>query len=1026
GIRIQDSSGNRIGGPSELQRNVISRSRSHGIEITGDLSTNNQIVGNFIGTDLNGTNKNTLNGHGNRGYGVLIDGAPNNLIGGTAETAKNVIADSKLYGIAVVGVTATGNTIQGNFIGTEVEGKRSNQFMSKGDSGLSPVLDVGNEQGGILIQNAADTLIGNLTQLRGTNGGNLISGNLGYGIHIQGSGASNTRIQGNLIGTNASGFEALPNGRDGVFIDNAPDNVVGGTQTGAHNLISGNGGGEFSAFFNDNKFGSGVRIQGTSATGNKVQGNFIGPNLAGTTNILIVPRLGDWRNGGNTGEGVAIINASGNLIGGASPEAHNVISGNAGGVLVQGDTEFARDNIIQGNFIGTDVTGTLELMKAVNSFGVSTHVPGNRNFGISLYRDQGTVVGGESLGEGNVIANSGISNNPDDKPEDLLGRHGILMRGSQDARVIGNIIRKSTDRGVIVDGSIYGPETVFGNTIRLNSIYDNATLGIDLGGDGIDQNDPRDADSGVNGRQNAPAITRILPDPNLPDSFKTLEGELLGPPEKTFTIDFYANTTADDSGFGEGETYLRSIEVTTNEQGVATFSELFLVSETFIAATATDENGNTSEFSNSLALVVNDARDLDDADPNDNVLDIDLNMPGQQISLRAAIMAANVTEIRDVIRFDIPTEDAEPPVILVGATPLPVITKPVLIDGSTQPVAGRVWVQGGMRGPNEHGFNMTSDDVTLRGLKITNFGGDGVRSTHTKLDVENVDLSEGPHLNTVEIAYNGGWGVNSRGTVYVNQSTASIAGDGTVSRFHHNGIGDDDYGGGILSYRGGVTASDLEVTDNDAEGILALRNIEITSAVTPIDISRNRGSGVFSELGGVKLFDSRLQNQFTHTFNDNLGHGLYGHGFAGGSDTGAGVVPGVDLLGTVEVSRNSRWGISGGSSVWIGVNSETTTPVLQGQSRIIGNGTRNSVVQSAEPAGPQPESTSRQHPHRDCHPRRRRARVGRWRTKRRPRHCARQCRRGAALRWNARTLGRSPRQRNHGESWIGRAGSTCG
>ena len=96
----------------------------------------------------------------------------------------------------------------------------------------------------------------------------MISGNLGSGIHITGSGATLNLIEGNFIGTAPSGGilfgQGNPgNGGNGVLIENAPSNVIGGTTSADQNVISANR-------------GVGVLITGTSATGNTVTSNIIG------------------------------------------------------------------------------------------------------------------------------------------------------------------------------------------------------------------------------------------------------------------------------------------------------------------------------------------------------------------------------------------------------------------------------------------------------------------------------------------------------------------------------------------------------------------------------------------------------------------------------------------------------------------------------------------------------------------------------------------------------------------------------
>ena len=151
---------------------------------------------------------------------------------------------------------------------------------------------------------------------------NVISGDVLAGVQIEGPEASGNRVEGNFIGTNALGTEALNDGQgiDGVKIDGAPGNVIGGTEPGARNVISGSGEAD-------------VRIFG-GATRNRVAGNFIGTGADGTGDL------------GVNGGGVIIANASDNTIGGLDADdgaadgeikAANVISGHRfAGVLIFG------------------------------------------------------------------------------------------------------------------------------------------------------------------------------------------------------------------------------------------------------------------------------------------------------------------------------------------------------------------------------------------------------------------------------------------------------------------------------------------------------------------------------------------------------------------------------------------------------------------------------------------------------------------------------------------------------------------
>src|SRR5439155_164049 len=141
------------------------------------------IQGNFIGTSANGTSA-----IGNYSSGVYISGSPNNTIGGTTASARNIISGGTQYfgaGVTINGSSASGNTVQGNYIGTDVNGTTS----------------LANSYYGIQIADAPSNTIG------GTDAAarNIISGNGNSGINISGNPASGNTVQGNFIGTAADG-----------------------------------------------------------------------------------------------------------------------------------------------------------------------------------------------------------------------------------------------------------------------------------------------------------------------------------------------------------------------------------------------------------------------------------------------------------------------------------------------------------------------------------------------------------------------------------------------------------------------------------------------------------------------------------------------------------------------------------------------------------------------------------------------------------------------------------------------------
>ncbi|MBI3653397.1 MAG: HYR domain-containing protein [Acidobacteria bacterium] len=291
GVRLTTASNNRIGGTTATSRNLISGNET-GVGIGGANSTGNLVQGNFIGTNLSG---NAALGNG-MGGGVLIFNSAtniNNTIGGTAAAARNVIAGHLASGVTIMD-SASGNLIQNNFIGTDVTG----------------LVAIANADSNVAIFSANNTVGGTVSGAR-----NLLSGSTQNGVLLQGNLATGNQVQGNFIGTNINGTAALANALNGVLLDGAVGNTIGGTTTAARNLISGNA-------------QHGLAIT-QNAANNQVLNNFIGTTSSGASGLP------------NTFEGVQIGGSAANNFIGAGPPINlgNVIAFNGvSGVRVNGGT----------------------------------------------------------------------------------------------------------------------------------------------------------------------------------------------------------------------------------------------------------------------------------------------------------------------------------------------------------------------------------------------------------------------------------------------------------------------------------------------------------------------------------------------------------------------------------------------------------------------------------------------------------------------------------------------------------------
>ena len=458
------------------------------------------IQGNKIGTDITGTKAipNFV------GIGV----GSNNTIGGTVAGAGNLISGNAFLGIGGL----YNNVIQGNFIGTDVTGT-----VALGNGLLACCTAAG-------IDIGYATIGGTTPAAR-----NIISGNP-YGIN----GGPNNLIEGNYIGTDVTGEVGLlaPGANAGIIYTSG--STIGGTAAGAGNLIS--------------STGSGIRY----ATNCLIQGNFIGTNKEGTKGI-----------GNGTGIYFDFANQSiGDTIGGAAAGAGNLISGNSIGILFFGSTgnPVVTNLVIQGNLIGTDVTGSAPL--------------GNSDGIILTNGVSDNLIGGTTPGSGNIIAYNG---------------GGVV------------IASKAAVSWPAADG--------YGNSMLGNSMYNNRQYPVccGFGSEIVLIRDPSDPPGqGPNGLQAAPVLAAADA-----GATTTVTGSLSSSANNTFRIEFFASPGPDAAGNPEGQRYLGFVNVTTDANGNASFTATGLGASSVgeaITATATvltgSLAGSTSEFS-ALSKAIN-------------------------------------------------------------------------------------------------------------------------------------------------------------------------------------------------------------------------------------------------------------------------------------------------------------------------------------------------------------------------------------------------------------------------------------
>jgi hypothetical protein len=290
------------------------------------------------------------------------------------------------------------------------------------------------------------------------------------------------------------------------------------------------------------------------------------------------------------------------LIGGTIPEARNVISANGGfGNIALGLNGSGANAIVRGNYIGTDVTGTRSLGNPSNGI----HISSNNNVIGGLVAGAGNVISGNSAGiviagfssgsVGNVIQGNFIGTDAAGTGPVPNVQQGIVLTSAVN-NIIGGTQSEAANKIAFNGGPGISLTNGTGIVIRGNSIFSNNGLGIDLNANGVTPNDSIDADVGPNTLQNFPVVTTVMSTSNA----TTIQGSLNSLPLTTFDIDFYSSAAVDPSGNGEGAQFFGTTAVTTNGNGDATINVTFpvaLAAGRVITATATDPNGNTSEFS---------------------------------------------------------------------------------------------------------------------------------------------------------------------------------------------------------------------------------------------------------------------------------------------------------------------------------------------------------------------------------------------------------------------------------------------
>jgi titin len=358
-----------------------------------------------------------------------------------------------------------------------------------------------------------------------------------YGIKIHSDANWNT-ISGNFIGTDLGGFDDLGNGLSGVLILGSNHNIIGGSSAFKRNVISGNYGG----------------IMINNGRGNNVSGNYIGTDANGYA-IL-----------GNKDCGVITTSSVDSIIGGKTENERNVISGNECGIRINN----SNNNLISGNFIGTDVSGTAKLGNITNGI-IIVNGSQNNTIGGKTESEKNVISGNQLAGvlisnansDFNKVIGNNIGTDASGNSDLGNGTYGvIILKGKNSIVGPNNKIAYNGSIGVEVSGS-----DTYGNIITQNSIYSNGGKGIAI-------------IAGANQGISAPEITS-----------SSLGSVIIGGTAcGKCTVELFQNSTNN----GEGEHYLGA--------DIADYRGEFSINiesldDLYLTATATDSEMGTSEFS---------------------------------------------------------------------------------------------------------------------------------------------------------------------------------------------------------------------------------------------------------------------------------------------------------------------------------------------------------------------------------------------------------------------------------------------
>jgi len=427
-----------VGPPGSAPGNVISGNGGNGIYI--EASNFNTVQGNLIGVSTGESDDVFTTSIPNVQNGVYLLNSSYTLIGGPESGARNIISSNGQNGVLIQdSVPASFNTVQGNFIGVGL-----NSFE----------LVFGNGANGVEIDNSDNNIVAD----------NVISGNLQNGVYLSGYGAFDNEILGNHIGTDKTGEFNVGNHADGIRLDGAHDNIIGGivADPGASpgNIIvgssSGNGISVLNSFSSDDS---------EFPINNIIQGNLIGVSTYLSQESFQLKAIPNEI-------GVYVSNSRNTLVGGDEVGARNIISGNGfvGVYIIDPTPKTASFTVVKGNYVGTDISGTqdfgngwngVEVYNSDNNTIANNLLSGNGGNGVQVHTAAiGNLISGNTIGT-TLSGNSALRNE----------QNGVDIAFASMTDVVGNQISGNRRNGVAVDGDPTGGSTSV--TVRNNKIGTN-------------------------------------------------------------------------------------------------------------------------------------------------------------------------------------------------------------------------------------------------------------------------------------------------------------------------------------------------------------------------------------------------------------------------------------------------------------------------------------------------------------------------------------------------------------------------